>query len=262
MGIGLELWRARIGTFTQPAKSKTRLSVLKLYGVSLCIRTLLFLLLAVYGVETNPGPGHGSQERSAGRGGNSSAFSRGRGRGETGDAPGRSLRSNSLNTQPPSRLSLQSPSCVQPRSSPNVNSNIQTSHTLAQQPLDNWLSGSATVSSPGLFGPSRFQSPSNGMHFANQPDPNITELKNIMLTVQTSVQNMKGKFSDLEKSMKEVKESHERLIESNNEIKEDVKDQTKRVESLETELQASEDKREHLEAQSRRVNLRFYGRQR
>ena len=97
------------------------------------------------------------------------------------------------------------------------------------------------------------------MHFANQPDPNITELKHIMLSVQTSVQNMEGKFSDLEKSMKEVKESNERPIESNNEVKEDVKDPTKRVESLKTELQASEDKRECLEAQSRRENLRLYG---
>ena len=108
-------------------------------------------------------------------------------------------------------------------------------------------------------GPSRFQSPSHGMHFSNQADPNITELKNIMLTVQTSVQNMEGKFSQLEKSIQDVKESNQKLIESNSEIKGNVQDLTKRVESLETELQASEEKRERLEAQSRRENLRFYG---
>ena len=50
-----------------------------------------------------------------------------------------------------------------------------------------------------------------------------------------------------------------RRLQSNSEIKENVKDLANRVETLETELQASEEKRERLEAQSRRENLRFYG---
>ena len=75
-GIELSLWRARVGTFSQPIKCKTTFPVLRVNGVLLCVRVLLFLLLAVNGVETNPGPGSGSDAAEKGRGG--SAASRGR----------------------------------------------------------------------------------------------------------------------------------------------------------------------------------------
>ena len=261
MGIGIDLWRARIGTFTRPVTTKTCLAVLKLYGVSLCIRTLLFLLLAVYGVETNPGPtpgsGHNSQDKSAGKG---AASSKGRGRGEPSEVvPGRSLRSNSTSAHSNLRPSVQSPSYVQPRRSPNISLHTHPPHTLAQQPLDNWLASSANAASPGLFGPSRFQSPSHGIIFSTQSDTSNAKLKTIMLTVQASVQNMESKFLQLEKSIQEVKDSNAKLIQSNCEIKDNVKDLANIVETLEIELQASEENRERLEAQLRRENLRSYG---
>ena len=93
MGIEISLWRARVGTFSQPIKCKTTFPVLRVNGVLLCVRVLLFLLLAVNGVETNPGPGSGSSAAEKGRGG--SAASRGRGRGDSGQSNQRLLRSNS-----------------------------------------------------------------------------------------------------------------------------------------------------------------------
>ena len=56
--------------------------MLRVNGVLLCVRVLLFLLLAVNGVETNPGTGSGSGAAEKGRGG--SAATQGRGRGILG----------------------------------------------------------------------------------------------------------------------------------------------------------------------------------
>ena len=62
MGVDICVYRARIGTFLMPNKSRNRMSVLCVSkgAVSLCLRTLvaLSLLLVVSGsVEVNPGPG-------------------------------------------------------------------------------------------------------------------------------------------------------------------------------------------------------------
>ena len=72
MGISLELWRMRVGSFVMPLKCKTRLKTLRLKYVSLSIRILLFFLLLVEGIEANPCPGAGS-------GDSKGTFSRGRG---------------------------------------------------------------------------------------------------------------------------------------------------------------------------------------
>ena len=68
MGVDIAVYRARIGTFLMPDKSKNRMAVLSVSksSVSLCLRTLvaLSLLLVVSGnVEVNPGPGTGSTQR-------------------------------------------------------------------------------------------------------------------------------------------------------------------------------------------------------
>ena len=60
-------------------------------------------------------------------------------------------------------------------------------------------------------------------------------------------------------SLKEVKESNALLIDSNNRISEDVSNLNKKVTKLESDLKVSEERRERLEAQSRRENLPIYG---
>ena len=86
MGNTVEQWRAAIGGFCQPVKSKCRLQTLQVKCrtfLSLSIRTVLFLLLVVEGVESNPGPPGPSDptDNVRGRG-------RGRGRGNRGYARG------------------------------------------------------------------------------------------------------------------------------------------------------------------------------
>ena len=70
---------------------------------------------------------------------------------------------------------------------------------------------------------------------------------------------METRFSEFEKSLKKVKESNQRLIDSQADINQNVKSLNDRVEKLELHLKSSEEKREKLEAQSRRENLRFHG---
>ena len=155
MGIEISLWRARVGSFSQPIKCKTVFPVLRVCGVLLCVRVVLFLLLAVNGVEANPGPGPGgSGAAEKGRGGSTSSSSRGRGRGDSGESNQRLLRSNSSSSHGGAQgHGIRSPS-------PRVSSysNIPTT----QPPINQWLSNYSGGMSPspgagpGLFGPSRF----------------------------------------------------------------------------------------------------------
>ena len=62
MGIDISQWRARIGCFTQPLKIKLHIQTIKVKNVLFVIRLLLFLLLVVQGIETNPGPGLGPND--------------------------------------------------------------------------------------------------------------------------------------------------------------------------------------------------------
>ena len=78
MGISIQVWRARIGTYSQPNKIKASTETLQIGNLSLCIRICLFFLLIAQCVEPNPGPGpkeRGSTSRagstSKSRGGNS-----------------------------------------------------------------------------------------------------------------------------------------------------------------------------------------------
>ena len=142
MGIEIELWRARIGSFSQPIKCKTLLSVLRVKSVSLCIRILLFLLLVVNGVETNPGPGPNSGNAAAkGRIGSTSESSRGRGRGEPSESNQRLLRSNSSSAHGGAQgqaFRSASPTVLTYSSTPS-----------AQPPVNQWFSSNSGAMSPG-----------------------------------------------------------------------------------------------------------------
>ena len=62
-----------------------------------------------------------------------------------------------------------------------------------------------------------------------QSGSDISERKQIMIDVQNSVKNMKGRFTQFENSLKEVKETSDRLIVSNNKISEEVNCLSKKV---------------------------------
>ena len=63
MGICVVQWRTRIGLFSQPVKNRVHLQTLVVTAkyMSFSIRLVLFLLLVVEGIESNPGPPPNSQ---------------------------------------------------------------------------------------------------------------------------------------------------------------------------------------------------------
>ena len=150
------------------------MSVLRVKGLSLCIRILLFLLLAVNGVETNPNSCNAAEK---GRVGSNSGSSRGRGRGEPNESNQRLLRSNSFSSQGGEQgqaFRSASPTVLTYSSMPG-----------AKTPINQWFSSNSGAMSPGpganpgLFGPLRFQSPSytHPPQSSFQPRSDISELK-------------------------------------------------------------------------------------
>ena len=94
MGIDTVSWRQRIGCFSQPIKSKSHTQTLTIGRISVIIRLLLFLLLVVHGVESNPGP---ETVRGRGRGSASGRGSGNRGRGrQYFQGPGQQRRSERI----------------------------------------------------------------------------------------------------------------------------------------------------------------------
>ena len=71
MGNTVEQWRATIGGFCQPVKTITRLKKIKVkYStcISLAIKVVLFMMLVVEGVGSNPAPRSNTNDPSQGRG--------------------------------------------------------------------------------------------------------------------------------------------------------------------------------------------------
>ena len=267
MGIEIALWRARVGTFSQPIKCRTALPVLRITGVLLGVRVMMFLLLAVNGVETNPGPLAGSYVPGKGKGKGGSTTAAGRGHSNVGETNQRLLRINSSSTQGGAHGGAQGGAHGHGMRSPSPNVSTYSTTASIQPPINQWFSNSGggmspgPGSGPGFFGPSRFQSPSYTQSHQSslQADADISELKQIMLDVQNSVRNMESRFTQVESSLKEVKETSNRLVDSNKKISVEVSSLNKKITKLESDLKASEDKRERLEAQSKRENLRIYG---
>ena len=53
MGVSIEVWRAKVGTFTQPNMAKMAMRTLKTKHILLLIRMILSFLLVANGVESN-----------------------------------------------------------------------------------------------------------------------------------------------------------------------------------------------------------------
>ena len=255
-----------IGRFCLPMKSKTRLKTLKLKYVTLSIRILLFLLLVVEGVESHPGPPRGGR---GGRGGENAArgFGAPRGRGSRSRSndyfanfpplggPGRpdtdsaSLRrsqrlqdQSSLNMQPPISSWLTSSQAQAPRDSmhsASQNSNVPRYpdiHTDSETEPDN-------------------VSNADGENF----DVNDINMTDILLEIRKDVKSMNKKFGKMEKTVKGLKRDNALLKQQNEGLGKQVSTLSVSVARLEARIAETEKKNEHLEAQSRRENLKFYG---
>lgn len=207
MDIGL--WRARIGTFTQPFKRRLITPVLVIGNVSLGIRVLLFLLLAMQCVETNPGPGPGSRSsRGQGARGVSSGYSP-----TNSSSRGRGAGNSSVSNE---QRNLRSSSATTPAAGMH---NVLGTSSASQLPINAW-----------------FGSPNATNTMRGTPDTNMTELKEIMLDIQRSQNNMETRFSNFEVSLNNVTESHKILLESNKLMTESVDNLTQKVDKLEERL--------------------------
>ena len=176
MGIDVDTWRGMIGSFSQPVKVKKHLQTLKLNNVMLCIRIVLFALLAAQCVEKNPGPTSGSQSR--GR------LSTSTGTSNRGAASVRSLRSQSTAAPPTSPQDYHLPN-ARTSSPPNA------SNTFSQQrPLDNWLTHSHSTD--------QRHSLDNAPIHTGSPAQYNNPMMEVMLDVQRSVRRMECKMDTFE----------------------------------------------------------------
>ena len=206
MCVAIEIWRCRIGCFSQPVKVKTALQVLTLSraSVSLSVRVVLFLLLAMHGVEQNPGP------RS--RGGNSRG---GRGRGQDRDANiaqnENDLFSQSSNAPQTRRSTRQyndqtslNAWLTNTRSPSNVNSQNARA-----------LSSERNVSPPPSVA-SSMDSYSDTLDPAVDHDTTIIPSQHerlsmtILIDIQKDCKNLNRKFDKLDKSVNDLKKENKK----------------------------------------------------
>ena len=272
MGNSVEQWRASIGGFCQPVKSKSRLKTLQVKCrtfVSLAIRITLFLLLVVEGVEANPGPPR-SNPADPGRGRGNCGYARGQ-----GPQRGRGSRYNDYFADYSDSESRQMGGLNQLRRSQRLQDRPREPRqgSSSQTSISNWLTNHP--SQPGhdmTRDPERqnMDPPSDTSDhetdtdlFRNDvPDPDLgsnTNATAILLEIRKDVKHMNKKFDNLDKKVKEPKLDNIQLKQQNQTLSNQVTDLTTTVISLESRVIETEKKNEQLEAQSRLENLKFYG---
>lgn len=84
-------------------------------------------------------------------------------------------------------------------------------------------------------------------------------MTNILLEIRNDVKSMNKKFGKMEKKVKGLKRDNALLKQQNEDLSKQVSAFSVSVARLEARMAETEKKNEHLEAQSRRENLKFYG---
>ena len=259
MGVSIEMWRCRIGCFSMPVKLKSALQVLVVSRstVSLSIRLTLFLLLAMHGVEQNPGPrSRGGNTRGVdGRGGRT----RGQGRGtpivqnepdlfsQQSDAPPSRRSTRSINNQPSLNAWF--------RNSESPSNTRSQNSISSQRPSECHTSNSSLASSTDTETDSVLNHDvtvtTSTRHGENVP-------MSILLDIQKNCQNLNTKFDKLDKSVRGLKKENKKLQEQNLKLTKTVNTLAANVSQLEFSANENTSKLDQLEGQSRRQNLKFY----
>ena len=237
MGVSIEIWRGRIGSFTQPLKNRGKTQKLTLNKTYVClsVRIALFLLLAMIdGVEPNPGPGtrRGSTNNTNNTRG-AITRSGGRGADSLSRYQDREHVDNDIfaNSQTSSQSSI-----------PNTQSTINAWFPSVTQNSNN-VTESACSDPVGTA--------------RNIPTTDNT-LMPILLDIQVHVRNLDKKFDTLEQSINDLKLENKQLREQNVNLTGKVDELTTSVNELELSTNSLNAKHEQLESQSRRQNLIFY----
>ena len=269
MGIDVRQWRARIGCFSQPIKTANPMKTLRLRHVSLAIRALLFLLLVVQGLESNPGP------YNRGRGGQGGKGGRGRGRDFDPDPFNvlGSLRRSTRNRSNAAQNSTPSGAQLSQQQLTSWYTNINQPQESAQvsniNPNQQTMPDNTQLNCEENRGAEQTQSDENNSDTDSEVDidPNETDidveseinLKTILLDIRKDVKQINHKFDTMKKSIKDLKKSNKLLQRQNVDLTKTVSDLKDQVDNLETTVQKNTDANERIEAQSRRSNLIFYG---
>ena len=276
MGNTVEQWRATIVGFCQPVKTKTRLKTINVKystSISLAIKVVLFMLLAVEGVESNPGPRSNTNDPSRGRGGRGNHGSargtgppRVQGSAHTDHFSGYSdVKVDDRHVGPDERRSERLLS--QPQ--------LASQQTSNQTSLNSWvLHQSSQMDHDTVHGPDQPDMPdplsegtqdtesdlfmTNGQELELELESNPSKTR-ILLEIRKDVKQMNKKFNGLNQKVKELKVDNKQLKRQNECLSKQVTSLTSAVSGLESRIVETEKKNEQLESQSRRDNLKFYG---
>ena len=254
MGISTEQWRITIGCFSQPFKSIDRLKTIKIrYTVftSLGVRTLMFILLVVQGVEANPGPPRGRGRISKGASGFGPPSGRGAGSADYFfDNPDITplRRSQRLHTEPSTNRQS------------SLNAWLTTSQSMQDQTRQDPNSQANTNKEDNTdFAPETPSEHSGESELEVFQELGSDNAPEILLEIRNDVKRMNRKFDSLDKKVKNLRNDNKVLKKQNTKLVDQVSELTSTVVNLETRVKEAEKKNENLEAQSRRENLKFYG---
>lgn len=238
MGVTIDIWRGRIGCFSQPCKTRNRTQHLTLNKgyVCLSIRIALFLLLTLIGgIEPNPGPGPGTR------------------RGSISNARSAVTRSGG-------RIA-ENPRGQQERENDSFTNTQSTSLNSSQSTLNTWFP-TVTPASPINNSDAASRSTGATSNSTNSPVRNTpvndTMPMSILLDIQAHVRGLDRKFDTLEQSINDLKSENFKLREQNVKLTGKVDKLATLVNELEISNNSLNEKHEQLESQSRRQNLIFY----
>ena len=270
MGDTLQQWRARIGCFAQPVKSKTHLQTLCINknSIGIAIRILLFFLLVVQGIESNPGPGSqtgstGSDVRGRGSG---RGTSRGSGRGR-GNGRGGSNRGGRGRGFEPEDFFAGEVTGQDRRVTRSSQSQTQSTHQLS---IDGWLNSQPPPQSSQQQDTSPARSRADSGSESDIGNEQLGDMglaggllggatpMNVLLDIHRNVTRLNRKFDHIQKSVTDLKKDNKQLKQQNVYLTKKVRELSSSVAELECSSKQSEIRYEKLEAQSRRENLRFF----
>ena len=223
MGDDLDTYRCRIGTFSQPCRCRSGAESLHVYRISMFIRIVLFFLLAIYCVETNPGPSNGATGIGAptGRGSKSG-----------------SQRNQTRMNKNVSRESFGNNRCIDTVQSPPRTRHSQRHTDANQSNLNSWIHDARSDAD-----------------LENED----CDSKTILLEIRNDIKCMNKKFDKMERSISNLEAENKALREQNELLNEKVESLTNTVSLLEKSSRQNELNCETLESQSRRNNLKFHG---
>ncbi|KAH3727943.1 hypothetical protein DPMN_053889 [Dreissena polymorpha] len=219
MGISVQQWRAKIGTFSQPVKCKQTLQTLKPMGLSLAIKAVLFYLLLAQCVESNPGPP---------KAGRNSGTIRGRSDAPASSSSGQEADVAASLTRPPR-------ACSSWRSTSQI-SITDMLHSRDPRAISETDTGDTVTDG------------------VDQLDCQNLDFGLILLEIRKDVKGI----DIMEHTANQLKVDNEELKKQNKNLVQTVNDLSERLKHVESVSEISQNKHEKIDTQMKRNNLKFH----